>query len=321
MRVAGNRATSTLDGVSELQPVGCYRHPDRATQITCRRCGQPICGECMIPAAVGFQCPQCVRQHAKTSRQNRGVYGGERSANPRLTTITIIVINAVVWGVIQLAGLAKVQYRVVQFLGLLPRGVCMASDQAYYPGLDHAGCQGIGGVWVPGVADGAWWQIFTSIFTHVAILHIAMNCLTLWFLGPALESMLGRVRFLVTYVVAGLVGSLTVYWLSAVTSLSYGGSGSLFGLMGALLFILWRQKADVRQLLMWLGLNVVITVIGYGTISWQAHLGGLVGGVVLAGIWVLVPHDSRRERTQWLAVGGLVVLIAVGLVARTLMLA
>ena len=302
----------------------CYRHPDRPTRITCRRCGRPICGECMVPAAVGFQCPDCVKAHTRATRQNQGPYGGELSSNPRLTSIVLMAVNAVVWGVIQLAGLMKVQDRVTDFLGLLPKGMCMAGDApgSYYSGVgSQAVCQSIpAGSWVPGVADGAWWQVFTSIFTHVAIWHIAANCLTLWFLGPPLESMLGRARFLATYLVAGLAGSLSVYWLSPVNSLSYGGSGALFGVMGALLLLLWRQKGDVRQLLMWLGLNLIITFTGGGAISWQAHMGGLVGGALVACVWAFVRPSEKRARTQWILVAAILAVIAVGMIVRTLIL-
>ena len=277
----------------------------------------------MIPAAVGFQCPGCVKAHTRATRQNQGQYGGERSYDPKTTSIVLIVINAAVWGVIQLAALVKMQDRVVDFLGLLPQGMCLSTVEShvYYPDIGAAACQAMADkVWVPGVADGAWWQLFTSIFTHVSIMHIAMNCLTLWFIGPQLEAVLGRVRFIATYLVAGLVGSLFVYWLSGVGTLSYGGSGSLFGLMGALLIVFWRQRADVKQLLMWIGLNVLITVINLGAISWQAHLGGFVGGVILAGIWGFTPNSASRSRWQWASVAGLVVLIGVGLVVRTGML-
>jgi membrane associated rhomboid family serine protease len=90
--------------------------------------------------------------------------------------------------------------------------------------------------------------------------------------------------------------------------------------MGALLILLWRRKGDVRQLLMWLGLNLIITFVGGAQISWQAHLGGLVGGAILACIWIFVPRTATQSRNQWVALGCLVVLIAVGLVARTLVL-
>ena len=271
-----------------------------------------------MPAAVGFQCPQCVRAHTRASRQNRGAYGGVVVANPRTTSIVLIVINGIVWGVLQIAGLLRLQGPMVEFLGLMPRGICLNGLGQSYPDLGRTACQSVGS-WLPGgVADGAWWQFFTSIFTHVSIFHILCNCLTLFFLGPPLESRLGRARFLATYLVAGLVGSLAVYWLSPPFSLSYGASGSIFGLMGALMLICWREKSDIRQLLLWLGLNVLITFTS-ANISWQAHLGGLVGGTILACIWSFV-SDRSRQRTQWLWVGMVVLLIALGAVGRTMLL-
>jgi membrane associated rhomboid family serine protease len=272
----------------------------------------------MVPAAVGFQCPSCVSGGLKETRQYQARFGGKQSTNARITSIVIIAINAVVWGIIQIAG--PWRNTIIEFLGLSPVGMCQDSTGTmYYPGVGHALCDGVAGaVWIPGVADGAWWQVFTSIFTHVSFLHIAANCLTLWFLGPPLEAILGRVRFVVTYLVSGIIGSLAVYWLSGMNTISYGGSGSLFGLMGALIVIFLKLKVDVRQILMWLGLNIVITFVGGASISWQAHLGGLVGGALLACIWALTPRGKTRQQWDWVAV--LSVVVIAGFVGRTMLL-
>ena len=111
-RALTTRLTRATDALTEppegvRPPAGvptCYRHPDRETYIRCQRCDKPICPDCMRDAAVGFQCPDCVKAATKGSRQNRAMYGGERSADPRLTTYVLIGINAVVWLAITATG-------------------------------------------------------------------------------------------------------------------------------------------------------------------------------------------------------------------------
>src|SRR5512143_4045936 len=75
----------------------CYRHPGRETYIRCQRCDRPICPDCMRDAAVGFQCPSCVAEGAKTTRSGRTAYGGLRPTDASRTSIAIIGINVAVW--------------------------------------------------------------------------------------------------------------------------------------------------------------------------------------------------------------------------------
>jgi membrane associated rhomboid family serine protease len=173
---------------------------------------------------------------------------------------------------------------------------------------------------IDGVSDGAFWQLLTSMFTHVDLLHIGFNMLALWFLGPQLEAAIGRSRFLALYFVSGLVGSAFVYWLAPIHTSTVGASGAIFGLMGALLVLAIKVRADFSPILMWLGLNVVLTVVGRGFISWQGHLGGLVGGLLVA---LVIAYSPRKQRPLWqgLGIGLLSVLVLVAFVARTLALA
>ncbi len=287
----------------------CYRHPDRPTYIRCQRCGRPICGDCMISAAVGFQCPECVATGARETRQNDGPYGGRRSANPGLTTMILIGINAIVWLAITATGGAY--SRLVDTLALLPVGRCLsvADTNTFYPELGAQACRAlVDGSWQPGVADGAYWQLLTSAFVHVEILHIGMNMLALWFLGPNLEAALGRVRFLSVYLLAALTGSVAVLWLAAPQTSTLGASGAVFGLIGALLVLAHKVRADMRSVLIWLGINVVYTFIGPGSISWQGHLGGLLGGLAAAIIIVYAPK-ANRQRVQLLGLVGLAVVL------------
>jgi membrane associated rhomboid family serine protease len=254
----------------------------------------------MRSASVGFQCPSCVAEGSRTTRSGRAVYGGSRSSNPALTSQVLIVLNLAVYLLLLATGGGRspLLYR----LALLPReGVALVE------GVPQR---------FPGVADGAYWQLLTSMFTHVEIWHIGFNMVALWVLGPQLEAVLGRTRFLIVYLVSGLTGSVLVYWLSAPNTPTLGASGALFGLMGALLVVVFKVRGQVSQVLMWIGLNFVFTLLGRGFISWQGHLGGFIGGVVVATILVYAP---RQRRVLWQALGvGLVVVLLLGAVgART----
>lgn len=281
----------------------CYRHQDRETHIRCQRCNRPICPDCMRTASVGFQCPDCVAEGARTTRQARTAYGGVRHARPGLVTQVLIGLNILVF--VLVLGTGGSSGPVLARFALIPTG----------------GNFLVGGqpTVVDGIAQGAVWQLVTSMFTHVAIWHIGFNMLALFILGPQLEAMLGRWRFATLYLLSGLVGSATVYWLSSPTSVTIGASGAIFGLMGALLVVAFKVKGDVQSLLTLVAINVVITVLGASFISWQGHLGGFVGGLVLGLVLVYAP---RQHRTAWQLAGVTVVavLTVAAIVLRTVAL-
>jgi len=273
----------------------------------------------MTPAAVGFQCPSCVAEGRRSTRSGRTAYGGQRSANPQATSVALIVTNAMVW--LAVAATGGRQSWLVDRLALLPRGRCTEAA-GYYPGVTSEGmCQTRpAATWYDGVADGAWWQLVTNGFAHVEIWHIGLNMLALWILGPQLEAMLGRWRFLALYVGSLLSASTLVYWLSDERSATLGASGAIFGLFAGLLVVAHKVRGNVQPLLILLGINVVITVGGASFISWQGHLGGFVGGLLMILLFVYAP---RGRRTTWhlLGLGVLAAVLLVGLVARTLALA
>jgi membrane associated rhomboid family serine protease len=254
----------------------------------------------MRQASVGFQCPECVNEGARTTRSGRSTYGGGRSRNPALTSQVLIGINVAVWLLILVTGgtVSPWLYR----LALLP----VQGTAAIHGQLET----------FHGVADGAFWQPLTSMFVQVQILHIGFNMLALWVLGPQLEVALGRARFLAVYLLSGLTGSAFVYWLTPIHVPTLGASGAVFGLMGALLVLALKVRADVSQLLVWIGINFVLTVVGRGFISWEGHLGGFIGGVVLASVIAWAPR-SRRTMWQWLAIGSYIVLLIVAFGTRT----
>ncbi|MBA3265272.1 MAG: rhomboid family intramembrane serine protease [Nocardioidaceae bacterium] len=249
----------------------CYRHPERETYISCQRCARPICPDCMTQASVGFQCPDCVRAGAAQTPQVRTSFGGRVTSGSAAVTLVLIALNVAAFIIANATG--KLQGEFGRQLVLIPDG------SIYLPPVD-------------GVAQGAYWQLLSSTFLHFSFIHIAFNLYALWLFGSFLESQLGRWRYLSLYLLAGLAGSVCVYLLSDVRSYSLGASGSIFGLFGASLFVLLRQRRDVSQLLVLLGLNLAIT-FALPNISWQAHLGGLAAGLAVGAVFAYAPRSRR----------------------------
>ncbi|CAM5512878.1 rhomboid family intramembrane serine protease [Streptomyces chartreusis] len=278
---------------------GCYRHPDRETGIRCTRCERPICPECMVSASVGFQCPDCVRGgsgtgHAPSAAQPRTIAGGTIAADPRLLTKILIGINLAVFIAVQTSD------RLLSDLVLV-------------------------GTWPPapfsptqGVAEGEWWRLVTSMFTHEAIWHIAFNMLSLWWLGGPLEAALGRVRYLALYFCSGLAGSALTYLLAGPSSASLGASGAIFGLFGATAVLMRRLQYDMRPIIALLVINLIFT-FGWGNIAWQAHIGGLVAGVVIGYAMVHAPRE-RRALVQYGTCALVLAVVVLMTVLRTLQL-
>lgn len=313
------------------QDTVCYRHPSRAAFIRCQRCERFVCPDCQRPAAVGFQCPDCVRAGQQATRTGAAAYGGRRSTNPALTSYVLIAINVAVWVLIFSTG--REFSRWYDRLALLPTGRCLALEQAgaYYPGVSEAVCPQVAHtLWASGVADGAFWQLATNMFAHAEIWHIAMNMLALFSLGPQLEQVLGRVRFLAVYLLSGLAASVCVYWLSATDGSTVGASGALFGLIGAYTVVSYKTNGDLRAagglilaglLITVLGGNLIpgVNVFG-GSVSWQGHLGGFLGGLITTAIIAYAPRQ-RREIVQSLALAGVLLALVALVFVRTAVLA
>jgi membrane associated rhomboid family serine protease len=152
-----------------------------------------------------------------------------------------------------------------------------------------ASVNGVGGrvyeegvLYGPFVADGEWWRLVTSTFMHYGPFHLAMNMYSLWLLGSALESGLGRVRYVALYLVSGLAGSAGALLLSPDAG-TLGASGAIFGVIGAV-FVLERQGFQVfpGSVVGLLVANLAFTFVFARYISVGGHLGGLAGGALAA---------------------------------------
>ena len=280
---------------------GCYRHPDRETGIRCARCDRPICPECMVSASVGFQCPDCVRGTSgtgqrPTDRRPRTITGGTVAADPRLVTKILIGLNLALF-LVQMS----VGDRFTDRFDLIGR--------AYVPHL--------GGI--EGVAEGQWYRLLTSMFLHGSYIHIGFNMLSLWWIGAPLEAALGRVRYLTLYAVSGLAGSAFTYLIAGANQPSLGASGAIFGLFGAMAVLMRRLNYDMRPVIALLVINLIFTFGGLGNIAWQAHVGGLVAGVVVGYAMVHAPRE-RRLLVQYGTSAVVLAVVVVTVLVRTFQL-
>lgn len=257
----------------------CYRHPGRESYVLCQRCARTVCGECQIQHPVGVVCPEC---HAAASTAQRKQSGRVRSApsgeTPRVTYALLITIAVV-------------------YLGQLVSSDWLTQLLLYWPPLTAL----------------EPWRMVTTIFVHSSssFFHILFNGYSLYILGTLVERLLGPGRFTTLFFLSGVGGSLAVLLLSPLSAV-VGASGAIFGLFGAL-FVIQRSFGGANpQLLIVLVLNLVLGFVVPG-ISWQAHIGGLLVGSLVAWIYVTTrgAGDLSRQR-------GLLGLVGLGLVAATL---
>ncbi len=160
------------------------------------------------------------------------------------------------------------------------------------------------------VAAGEWWRLLTAGFLHADIAHVLFNMMALYILGPHLEREVGSVAFASLYFASMLAGGSAFYLLNP-DGVAVGASGAIFGLFGAWLAVAFRNRhtawgrSGLNQLLVLLGINLALPLF-IPRIAWEAHLGGLAAGLVIASLWTL-PGLRGRGRSGRRALVGLVV--------------
>jgi membrane associated rhomboid family serine protease len=248
----------------------CANHPDRMASSVCAHCDRPICTDCMQHAPVGWQCPDCIAAGAKKTKVIRPFAASNRtgavgSTNPTPVVIALVAICVVVFAA---SGFGKAS--VINRLGMWPYGVHYKHE--YY-------------------------RLFTSLFLHLDFLHIAFNMITLLVVGPAVEVMLGKSRFLALYLLAGLGGNVLSYLIAPEIQVSAGASGAIFGVLGAYVVLALLRRKPMGPVV---ALIVINLVIGFsGNVEWQAHVGGLLVG---AGLGLAFHYASTlRQMTQEVA--------------------
>ena len=269
----------------------CFRHPGRETYVSCVRCGRPACPDCLRSAAVGQQCVDCVRQASRTTRRPAGAFGGQLTSGATVTW-TLVAINVIAY-------LAEIFFQ--------------------NPVFDDGVLVGRLGSTI-GVANGDVYRLLSNAFLHepigsgLGLLHIVFNMWALIVVGPSLERLLGRVRFLAVYLVSALAGSVLFYVVAAPTALALGASGAIFGLFGAWFVLARRLRLDARQIIILIVINLGISFAVPG-IAWQAHVGGLIAGAGLTAAFAYAPRRSRAL-TQAAATVAILAILVIAVVIR-----
>ena len=272
----------------------CYRHPERETWVSCTRCERPICPECLRPASVGFQCPDCVQQGNATVRRASAPYGGAIVARPGVVSLILGLLNVVAF---------------VVTVATAPGGLTGNTGSRLFDELEL--------VPIRVAVDGEYWRLLGSAFLHIGLLHLAGNLLALAIVGPALERVFGWWRFLAIYLVSALGGSVAVYLFGSPFGAVAGASGAIYGLFAATLIVVRKLGLDARFMVLAVVLNFAVSFAP--GISLLGHLGGFVTGGLLTLAMVYAPKASRTS-LQILAIGVIVAVMVSAVLIRTDML-
>lgn len=139
------------------------------------------------------------------------------------------------------------------------------------------------------ISNGEWYRLFTAMFLHFDLRHLANNMLMLFFLGEILERAIGHVKYVLLYVLAGLGGNLLSMAYMVRTgdfAVSGGASGAVFGVIGALIYIVLRNKGRLAYLRANRLIFMAVLSLYYGFaatgVDNMAHVGGLLFGFLLA---------------------------------------
>jgi membrane associated rhomboid family serine protease len=275
----------------EGAPRYCYRHPDRETGLSCSECDRPICYECMTPAPVGLRCPEHSGKPQGIKRVTTKA-AGMGARRPNLVTSILIGINVAVYALeLATGGSVNGTGNWIYDHGVLVGDACCLNGQPI------------------GVAHGEWWRLISAAFLHYGPFHIAMNMFSLYFAGSLLEQLIGRWRFALLYLAAGLAGSAGALYVSNIGAPTAGASGAIFGVLGGLLVLERRGSlATGGQVLGLIVINLIITFAIPG-ISIGGHIGGLVGGIVV----MLAFTAFRRSPQLSVAAAVAVAAVAVGI--------
>jgi len=240
----------------------------------------------MTSTPVGMRCPECARERT-----------------PVKTIATLSDAPTVTYALI---GLNVLVYLAVMLSGASPTG-------GGFGGSSLVEAWAVGRT---GVGDGELWRLVSAGFLHAQFFHLLLNMIALYVLGGQLEPAIGRVRFALVYFVSLLAGSFGALLLTS-TGLTLGASGAVFGLMAAAAIVMHSRGISLMEsgIGVWIALNLVFTFAIPG-ISIGGHLGGLVGGALVA---LILFHGRAKAGIPAAAATALVVGIGLAAVGGSLL--
>ncbi len=240
---------------------------------------------------------ECVGEGTRSTRQARTTFGGRPAANA-VVTWTLVAINVAVF-----------------LVTWVRPGIVNDLEMLGYAAYTNGGP-------VHGVAAGEWYRLITSAFlapatglSGLGFLDILVNLWALVFVGPSLEGLLGRVRFLAVYLLSAVGGGVMYYFLAPQNYPAVGASGAIFGLFGAWFVVARRLRLDTRGIIVLIAINLALSFFFHNIIAWQDHIGGLLTGALLTAAYAYAPRKNRTL-VQVAATVAVVALIAVAVVVR-----
>ena len=158
-------------------------------------------------------------------------------------------------------------------------------------------------IYAPAIKSGELYRLFTGIFLHGNLLHLAFNCYALYILGMQLESFMGKVKYLIIYLFSGLMGALFSMIFNNYSA-SIGASGAIFGIMGAIVYFGYHYRVYLgnvikSQIIPVIVLNLAIGFLSSGIDNF-AHIGGLIGGLLITmGLGIKYKSSTSQKINGW----------------------
>ena len=167
----------------------------------------------------------------------------------------------------------------------------------------------------PSIRAGQYYRLITGIFLHGSIFHLFFNCYALYIIGTQLESFLGKTKFLIIYLFSAITGSLMSIIFS--DSLSIGASGAIFGLFGSLLYFGYHYRIYLgnvikSQIIPLILVNLIFGFMVSG-IDNAAHIGGLVGGLLMTMALGIKYKSSKSEQVNGIVISLMYVVFLIAL--------